>query len=189
MKKIYIFGFIFFLVLLILCIIFLYPMQLNIKYLPYEQCTFEPLGISDIEIKEKSFQVKKYEYLQFFSILKKLNKIEEIEIDKNLKLEVNLGFEGDDNNQALNEDNFISGKNETNIVKIRLIDRFINVRYVIIFPNNKKIKRIVLGHNKNIIMINENFYLISQDNFKKLLLFFSKIIEDEINEETIFLTD
>ena len=184
MKKNYIFESLFILLMLILFIFCSYPVKIYVEYLPYDICTFEPLRISDIKTNEQNYRVKNIDYLQISSILKDLEKIDEIEIDRSLKLEVDLDFDVVQNQNTLNKDSFSPDPVENNIEKIKLIDRFINVRYIITFPDNR---RIVLGRNKIIIMINDNFYLIPTEKYKKLLLFFSKIVNDEIDDDNWYV--
>lgn len=187
MKTKCILGFIFFLIVLSILSFCLYPVKLKIDYLRYDICTFEPLGISDIKKNEQNYTIKNIDYLRFASILSKLEKSDEIEIDKSIRLVVNFNLDEDEDEDTLNNEFLIPKQTEPNIEKIKLIDRFINVRYVISFPNNKKINKIVLGHNKQIIIVNDNFYLIPVDQYKKLLLFFSEKINDEIDDDNWIL--
>ncbi|WP_191016864.1 hypothetical protein [Treponema zioleckii] len=175
-------------ILLFVISFIVYPVQVRIDYLPYDLCTLEPLGIANIKNTEKKYLIKNIDYFRICSLLRKLEKTYEINFDDNVQFELDLDWDEDENQNDLNNEivKKITEPQSSSIRKVKIIDRFVNVRYVVNFSDSKKIKRIALGHSKNIIIVNDDFYSIPIGDYKKLLFFFSGLINDKINVELNF---
>lgn len=172
-----------FISIFIICFVYflMRKIPLEINYVKYNiACTIVPLGISDIPENHCKYKIRNYEYLRMLFKFKFLKRVEEITIDSQpLEFDILLG----DGIPELKPKQYLKGKNENyQLEKIKLTDRFLNVRYVIKFSPNKKNLYLVLGANNELIMVNNEFCSISESEYKKLLLFFSKIVGDTINE-------
>lgn len=197
MKKIFLsFG----LTVLILTIVFVIaPVHTSIDYVPYNICTIAPLSWNDVNMYHKNIKMTKWEYWKIYSIINKLEEIEEIEDDEDedlMKAKDQLFYDilmSEMDPSCIDSDQIEKDRMEleriraekerepSNLSKIKIIEPFIDARYVIHFSRFRKIKRIVLGGNRRIIMLNDKFYSISIDDYKILLFYFSEALDDPID--------
>ena len=181
-KIIFVFNLIL-IILFLFCAYLLWPVPYEIKYLNYELCTLTPIGAYFDLGKTVTGQMKNYEYLKIKFLLKDLKVIDEIKYEESGELQFTLiNDEGEVifDSSAFEQEGNSKDLEKTNIVCRKPRDIDLNVRYVINLKDKKNLNKLVIGHNSNMIMMNDKFYEISRDKYKKLIIFFSNIIGDNI---------
>lgn len=186
------------------CIFVLLPVNAKVDYVPYENCTLVSMGVCDVNMYHKKIKMNKKDYRKIISLVKQLEEIEEIEDDEDedikeasdnywlysmlYKLDSSLVELDKLEEYRLELEKIITEKEgqPRNIRKIKIIDRFVNVRYVIHFSKFRKIRMIALGKKSTIIMVNNKFYSISRDDHKSLATYFSKKIDDPVDSLNMF---
>lgn len=184
MKKKLVFSSVLF-VLIIMLIWLFYPKSIYISYVPYESEYLYPRGIADVSNNPKEYKIKNVDYFSLYNKIKDLEEIREIEID-NTSLELDFIYT---ESGIITLDSMENDNENSTVEKRELTDRDIDVRYCICFPGRKKINQLSLGCNDKMIMIDNKFYKIQRNKHKELILFFSRIVDDEMDEDSFLFNE
>lgn len=136
----------------------------DIAYFDISTCVIVPLSENDLKINYRNVKINQKDYRQIMQCIEE----KQIVTTVNQIVEFNLDF--------LDESIDIKKSNkEPKYEEIPIDDYVLNVRMVCTF-NNKQVSKIVLGRNPEYIKLNDNYYKISNSDYEKLIMIFTKYI-------------